>query len=120
MRVLLLQYVHVYLHSPFAIFSKPFNLGVFPLHSHLQLILMWSSESRTYIIPINATTSLPPTDPKLSLPQRADDSQAGLNLNLFGAVSGALSSKSKKSTHQNPDGSSDTVEDRAEQGEPHS
>jgi hypothetical protein len=51
---------------------------------------------------------------------RANASQAGLNLNLFGAVSGALSSKSKKSTHQNPDGSSDTVEDRAEQGEPHS
>jgi hypothetical protein len=44
--------------------------------------------------------------------------QAGLNLNLFGALSGALSSKSQKSTHKNPDGSSDTVESRAEQGKP--
>ncbi|KAF2009493.1 hypothetical protein BU24DRAFT_428385 [Aaosphaeria arxii CBS 175.79] len=37
---------------------------------------------------------------------------AGLNLNLFGALSGALSSKSKKTTHHNPDGSSTSVEDR--------
>lgn len=43
-------------------------------------------------------------------------SQAGLNLNLFGALSGALSSKSKKTTHQNKDGSSDSVEDRHDQG----
>ncbi|KAJ4313861.1 palmitoyltransferase swf1 [Neodidymelliopsis sp. IMI 364377] len=36
----------------------------------------------------------------------------GLNLNLFGALSGALSSKSKKTTHTNADGSSTSVEDR--------
>jgi len=41
---------------------------------------------------------------------------AGLNLNILGAVSGALSSKSKKTTHQNADGSSDTVEERAGKG----
>ncbi|KAL1596922.1 hypothetical protein SLS59_007665 [Nothophoma quercina] len=36
----------------------------------------------------------------------------GLNLNIFGALSGALSSKSKKTTHTNADGSSTSVEDR--------
>lgn len=42
----------------------------------------------------------------------------GLNLNLFGALSGALSSKSKKTTHTNADGSSTSVEDRHDKGEP--
>lgn len=42
---------------------------------------------------------------------------AGLNLNLFGALSGALSSKSKKTTHTNADGSSTSVEDRHDKGE---
>lgn len=41
---------------------------------------------------------------------------AGLNLNLFGALSGALSSKSKKTTHTNADGSSTSVEDRQDKG----
>ncbi|PSN75069.1 hypothetical protein BS50DRAFT_567811 [Corynespora cassiicola Philippines] len=41
---------------------------------------------------------------------------AGLNLNIFGALSGAFSSKSKKTTHRNKDGSSHEVEDRYEQG----
>jgi hypothetical protein len=41
----------------------------------------------------------------------------GLNLNLFGALSGALSSKSKKTTHTNADGSSTSVEDRHDKGE---
>ncbi|KAH7119738.1 hypothetical protein B0J11DRAFT_68878 [Dendryphion nanum] len=41
--------------------------------------------------------------------------QAGLNLNLFGALSGALSSKSKKTTHKNADGSEVSVEDRHDQ-----
>ncbi|KAF2995321.1 palmitoyltransferase swf1 [Curvularia kusanoi] len=40
----------------------------------------------------------------------------GLNLNIFGALSGALSSKSKKTTHTNADGSSTSVEDRHDQG----
>jgi hypothetical protein len=40
----------------------------------------------------------------------------GLNLNLFGALSGALSSKSKKTTHTNADGSSTSVEDRHDKG----
>jgi len=39
----------------------------------------------------------------------------GLNLNLFGALSGALSSTSKKTTHNNADGSSTSVEDRHDQ-----
>lgn len=39
-----------------------------------------------------------------------------MNLNIFGALSGAFSSKSKKTTHTNADGSSDSVEDRYEQG----
>ncbi|OAL52530.1 hypothetical protein IQ07DRAFT_585699 [Pyrenochaeta sp. DS3sAY3a] len=43
------------------------------------------------------------------------DASAGLNLNLFGALSGALSSKSKKTTHHNADGSSISVEDRHDQ-----
>lgn len=42
--------------------------------------------------------------------------EAGLNLNLFGALSGAFSSKSKKTTHTNKDGSSHAVEDRLDQG----
>ena len=42
---------------------------------------------------------------------------AGLNLNLFGALSGALSSKSKKTTHTNADGESTSVEDRSDEGE---
>ena len=42
--------------------------------------------------------------------------KAGLNLNIFGALSGAFSSKSKKTTHRNKDGSSHEVEDRYEQG----
>lgn len=40
----------------------------------------------------------------------------GLNLNIFGALSGALSSKSKKTTHTSADGSSIAVEDRSDQG----
>ncbi|KAG9197154.1 hypothetical protein G6514_002230 [Epicoccum nigrum] len=39
----------------------------------------------------------------------------GLNLNLFGALSGALSSKSKKTTHTSADGSTTSVEDRHDQ-----
>lgn len=54
----------------------------------------------------------PPTNP-CSLPHQ----QGGLNLNLLGALSGALSSKSKKTTHTNADGSSTTLEDRHDQGE---
>lgn len=42
--------------------------------------------------------------------------QAGLNLNLFGALSGAFSSKSKKTTHNNADGSSLSVEEKHDQG----
>jgi hypothetical protein len=42
--------------------------------------------------------------------------KAGLNLNLFGALSGAFSSKSKKTTHTNADGSSDVTEDKHDQG----
>ncbi|KAF2026595.1 hypothetical protein EK21DRAFT_115650 [Setomelanomma holmii] len=41
---------------------------------------------------------------------------AGLNLNLLGALSGAFSSKSKKTTHQNADGSSEVTEDKHDQG----
>ncbi|KAF2260690.1 hypothetical protein CC78DRAFT_620088 [Lojkania enalia] len=44
--------------------------------------------------------------------QGSANASAGLNLNIFGAFSGALSSKSKKTTHTNPDGSSTSVEDR--------
>ena len=40
----------------------------------------------------------------------------GLNLNIFGALSGALSSKSKKTTHTNADGSSTSIEDRHDKG----
>jgi hypothetical protein len=43
--------------------------------------------------------------------------KAGLNLNIFGALSGALSSKSRKETHTAPDGSKRAVEDRDTQGE---
>jgi len=46
----------------------------------------------------------------MALEHRTDQQQAGLNLNLAGAVSGLFSSKSKKTT--NPDGSS--VEEREE------
>lgn len=42
--------------------------------------------------------------------------QAGLNLNVFGALSGALSSKSRKETHTDPDGSQRAVEDRDTKG----
>ena len=48
--------------------------------------------------------------------QVTDILQGGLNLNLFGALSGALSSTSKKTTHKNADGSSTSVEDRHDQG----
>lgn len=44
------------------------------------------------------------------------DASAGLNLNLFGALSGAFTSKSRKTTHSNPDGSSMSVEDREDKG----
>ncbi|KAF2804660.1 uncharacterized protein BDZ99DRAFT_525491 [Mytilinidion resinicola] len=43
--------------------------------------------------------------------------QAGLNLNLLGAVSGIFSAKSKKTTNNNPDGSSVSTEERAERGQ---
>ncbi|KAF2825370.1 hypothetical protein CC86DRAFT_42547 [Ophiobolus disseminans] len=43
------------------------------------------------------------------------NASAGLNLNLFGALSGAFSSKSKKTTHENADGSKETVEDKHDQ-----
>lgn len=46
----------------------------------------------------------------------ADTAQGGLNLNIFGALSGALSSKSRKETHTNPDGSKKAVEDRDTKG----
>lgn len=42
--------------------------------------------------------------------------QAGLNLNLFGALSGALSSTKRKETHTAPDGSSHSVEDAHDKG----
>jgi hypothetical protein len=44
------------------------------------------------------------------------NASAGLNLNLFGALSGAFSSKSKKTTHTNADGSSTATEDKHDQG----
>ncbi|KAL1801291.1 hypothetical protein ACET3X_001633 [Alternaria dauci] len=44
------------------------------------------------------------------------NASAGLNLNIFGALSGAFSSKQKKTTHQNADGSSTTTEDRHDKG----
>jgi hypothetical protein len=40
--------------------------------------------------------------------------QAGLNLNLLGALSGAFGSKSKKTTSNAADGSSLSTEERAE------
>ena len=40
-----------------------------------------------------------------------------MNLNLFGALSGALSSKSRKETHTAPDGSTRAVEERDTRGE---
>ncbi|KAF2438253.1 hypothetical protein P171DRAFT_437312 [Karstenula rhodostoma CBS 690.94] len=39
------------------------------------------------------------------------NASAGLNLNLFGTLSGALSSSKRKETHAAPDGSTHTVED---------
>ncbi|KAL5414282.1 hypothetical protein PMIN06_009375 [Paraphaeosphaeria minitans] len=39
------------------------------------------------------------------------NASAGLNLNLFGALSGAMSSAKRKETHTAPNGSSHTVED---------
>jgi len=38
--------------------------------------------------------------------------QGGLSLNIFGAISGVFSGKSKKTTHTAADGSSRSVEDR--------
>lgn len=40
----------------------------------------------------------------------------GLNLNIFGALSGALSSASKKTTHKSADGAETSVEERRDQG----
>lgn len=45
--------------------------------------------------------------------------QAGLNLNLFGALSGALSSTKRKETHSKPDGSKHTIEDSHDKGASH-
>jgi hypothetical protein len=45
-----------------------------------------------------------------------ENKKAGLNLNLFGALSGAFSSKSKKTTHKNADGSSEVMEEGHDQG----
>jgi hypothetical protein len=44
------------------------------------------------------------------------DASAGLNLNLFGALGGAFSSKSKKTTHEKADGSRESVEENHDQG----
>jgi len=44
------------------------------------------------------------------------NASAGLNLNLFGALSGAFSSKSKKETRQNADGSSHVAETKHDKG----
>ncbi|KAF2745290.1 hypothetical protein M011DRAFT_479126 [Sporormia fimetaria CBS 119925] len=41
---------------------------------------------------------------------------AGLNLNLLGALSGAFSSSSKKTTHTDPEGKKVETEDRYEEG----
>jgi hypothetical protein len=41
---------------------------------------------------------------------------AGLNLNLFGALSGALSSHSRKETHRQPNGEEKSVEERDTKG----
>jgi hypothetical protein len=41
---------------------------------------------------------------------------AGLNLNLFGALSGALSSHSRKETHRQPSGEEKSVEERDTKG----
>ncbi|KAH8636873.1 hypothetical protein IG631_08708 [Alternaria alternata] len=46
------------------------------------------------------------------------NASAGLNLNIFGALSGAFSSKQKKTTHQNADGSSTTTEDKHDKAQP--
>ncbi|KAJ4298937.1 palmitoyltransferase swf1 [Kalmusia sp. IMI 367209] len=48
------------------------------------------------------------------------NASAGLNLNLFGALSGALSSTKRKETHKNPDGSSHSIEDSHDKGILHS
>jgi hypothetical protein len=45
--------------------------------------------------------------------------KAGLNLNIFGALSGAFSFKSKKTTHTNADGSSEVVEEGEGRGKSH-
>ncbi|KAL1610671.1 palmitoyltransferase swf1 [Paraconiothyrium brasiliense] len=42
--------------------------------------------------------------------------KAGLNLNLFSALSGALSSTKRKETTNKPDGSKHTVEDSHDKG----
>ena len=44
------------------------------------------------------------------------NASAGLNLNIFGALSGAFSSKSKKTTHTNADGGSLSQEEKLDQG----
>ncbi|PVI02862.1 hypothetical protein DM02DRAFT_612664 [Periconia macrospinosa] len=44
------------------------------------------------------------------------NASAGLNLNLLGALGGAFSSKQKKTTHSNPDGSSYSVDERHDKG----
>ncbi|KAF9729464.1 hypothetical protein PMIN01_12328 [Paraphaeosphaeria minitans] len=44
------------------------------------------------------------------------NASAGLNLNLFGALSGAMSSAKRKETHTAPNGSSHTVEDTHDKG----
>ena len=54
--------------------------------------------------------------------ERNDDvnskKQAGLNLNLFAALSGAFSSATQKTTHKNADGSSTTTEQNHSKGIP--
>ncbi|KAJ5028791.1 hypothetical protein J3E72DRAFT_34425 [Bipolaris maydis] len=45
------------------------------------------------------------------------NASAGLNLNLFAALSGAFSSKSKKSTRQEANGDTVTEEERWDRGE---
>ena len=89
MLVLVLQYV-------------PSRVAVSPALHSFSLILTYPPPSRPSP-PHHLLTNPPPA-------------QAGLNLNVFGALSGAFSSKSKKQTHQNPDGSSHSVEDREELG----
>ena len=69
-------------------------------------------------LPLISAKPASPISPPLFLIYKVADAQfqGGLNLNLFGALSGALSSTSKKTTHTNADGSSTSVEDRHDQG----